>query len=354
MSIIYNKLNNDFTQIPNTILTDTRVSALAFKIYCYICYRINISEKWEFYNEEIVSHFKEKIKAFLRAKNELLEYGYLQKVKQNKGDGGRFKGCDYIIYKEPLSPIPQNGSSVSGSSVCGSSEKGVTNNKDKINKDINKKDCIAEQSNFSQNETLVLTQENFETKWFDFIKEEPKAGFEAKYQTFKQNWFAKSKGKNKNDYKNWEAYFKEDWIKHEFNLDPALDPLKIAEQEALEIEKRIEEMRSAKEEVEKFFEKNEYEANLTNVFQEKVKEARGENTLKQIEDVKVVEFNKSERCIVLSGSEASRNTIYINHTSWINKLKLGVSFNKIYCLTLEELKKYKQKELDLNEIKTII
>jgi hypothetical protein len=113
-------------------------------------------------------------------------------------------------------------------------------------------------------------------------------------------------------------------------------------------------MRSAKEEVEKFFEKNEYEANLTNVFQEKVKEARGENTLKQIEDVKVVEFNKSERCIVLSGSEASRNTIYINHTSWINKLKLGVSFNKIYCLTLEELKKYKQKELDLNEIKTII
>ncbi len=101
MSKIYNKLQNDFTQIPNHILQDTRISALAFKIYCYICFRIGINAEWEFFNDEIQRHFKEGRDAFMKAKKQLMQYGYLQKVAQNhKGKNG-FSGCDYIIYKEP-------------------------------------------------------------------------------------------------------------------------------------------------------------------------------------------------------------------------------------------------------------
>ena len=102
MSKIYNKLNNDFTQVPNKILLDTNISGLAYKIYSYICFRIGINAEWEFYNDEISSHFKEGRDAFLKAKKQLIQYGYLVKVKQNhKGKQG-FSGCDYIIYKDPI------------------------------------------------------------------------------------------------------------------------------------------------------------------------------------------------------------------------------------------------------------
>lgn len=147
MSKIHNKLENNFTQIPNTILLDTRVSALAFKIYSYICFRIGSSPEWEFYNKEVGGHFKEKIKSFMKAKKELEELGYLRKIRQNKNLSGKWAGCDYVIYKNPYEnnetkPIYQIGTSVIGTSVIGTSQKGCTNNIDNNNIDIKKIDSI--------------------------------------------------------------------------------------------------------------------------------------------------------------------------------------------------------------------
>ena len=140
MSRIYNKLGNDFTQIPNKILLDTRISGLSYKIYSYICFRIGINQEWEFFNDEIQSHFKEGRDAFLKAKKQLIEYGYLQKLKQNhKGQEG-FSGCDYIIYKDPISQSTENQATDNQSTENQATNNINKNNKELNNKDITKKD----------------------------------------------------------------------------------------------------------------------------------------------------------------------------------------------------------------------
>jgi|LauGreDrversion4_2_1035121.scaffolds.fasta_scaffold81667_2 hypothetical protein len=140
MSKFYNKLENDFTQIPNIILQDVRISALAFKIYCYICFRIGRNTEWEFYNNEILKYCKEGKHSLMKAKKELIEYGYLEKVKQNHKENGDFGGCDYIIYKEPINLARSEiASTLLASSKIASTLEHVTNNKDiEINKESKK------------------------------------------------------------------------------------------------------------------------------------------------------------------------------------------------------------------------
>lgn len=323
MSIIYNDLNNDFTLIPNEILQDARVSGLAFKLYSYIAFRLGRSKEWEFYNREIISHFKEGRDAVMKAKNELLDLGYLEIVKQNKSASGKFLGNDYIIRKSPKKPHTENPLTESPLTESPLTENQYTNNNDINKKDINKKDCIARQSNFSQNETLVLTQENFKMKWLELGKENPKAGFEAKYETFKQNWLAKSRGKNKSEYKDWEAYFKEDWSTHEYNLDPALNPLKIAEQEKIEAEKRREESEDESKKIAEYFDKSEgiYDKGLTDYVKKAIKLTAGESVFaKYFEDVYCAKSGKEG---ILVSTKAKAFAISYNHS-----LKVDAIFNE--------------------------
>ncbi len=246
MSTIYNDLQNDFTQIPNTILTDTKISALAFKIYCYICYRIGVSSQWEFYNDEIISHFKEKTTAFFRAKNELLKYGYLKKIKQNKAINGKFKGCDYSIHKNPISPTPIFPITAEPKTAEPKTVKGVTNNIEENNIDPNKyiKECNAVNSNFpnlapptsnaplppvgagasSGAEEQPKVELPYERQFtYDIFKEEwnllsfhkPKRGWDDAERIFRESWKKMSPSKKKALNNSWTAYLKE-WVAKEY------------------------------------------------------------------------------------------------------------------------------------------
>jgi hypothetical protein len=89
---------------------DTNISGLAYKIYAYICFRIGINKEWEFYNNEIIDHFKEGIHAFRKARDELLDNGYLEIVKQNGWWTLRYASDDLKNNREiVLEAIKQNG-----------------------------------------------------------------------------------------------------------------------------------------------------------------------------------------------------------------------------------------------------
>lgn len=148
MSTIYNALKNNFTQVSNHALLDVRLSAKAKMLYAYMCYRLGISEKWEFIETEILKHFKEKRDAMREAKNELIEFGYLVKI-QTRNDKGFFQKNDYEIFAEsqPVAsdPSPEKPSTGSPSTDEPSSGKPSTenasyNNKEPTNKDSTNKD----------------------------------------------------------------------------------------------------------------------------------------------------------------------------------------------------------------------
>ena len=171
MSKIYNKLENDFTQIPNTILQDARINALAFKIYCYICFRIGRNSEWEFYNNEILQYCQEGKHSLMKAKRQLIECGYLEKVKQNHKQNGDFGGCDYIIYKEPLTLATSKiASTLEATSKIASTLECTTNNKDTlINKEIKNKEPNKEKNIKKENLSLL----EIENLTQDFIQSQP-------------------------------------------------------------------------------------------------------------------------------------------------------------------------------------
>ena len=251
MSTIYNDLDNDFTLIPNVILQDIRVSGLAFKMYSYIAFRLGRDKKWEFYNREIISHFKEGRDAVMKARNELLELGYLEVIKQNKAFNGKYLGNDYIIRKNPKKPITENQYTENPLT-----ENQCSNNKDRKNKDLNKKDCNAGQSNFSKNEEEVLeipsassrnistsshnsssseipnnstsaknaqvqnpeiSLADFKTEWYKITSAEPKQGFQKSYDNFLK-FYSKMTADKKASYKDWQGYLKERWVGQEIGL----------------------------------------------------------------------------------------------------------------------------------------
>ncbi|NVM36304.1 MAG: hypothetical protein HWN81_11970 [Candidatus Lokiarchaeota archaeon] len=139
-STIYNRLQNNFTQVSNQALLDPNLSGKAYKLYAYMCYRIGTNPSWEFNNTEILKHFKEGEKAMRAPKKELIDAGFLVK-RQNRSEGGRFDRNDYEIFAEPMNkpsePQAQNGHADNGQTEKGHAENASLNNKDLINKESN-------------------------------------------------------------------------------------------------------------------------------------------------------------------------------------------------------------------------
>ena len=174
MSTIYYDIECDFTQIPNHIILNPKVSGTAKAIYFYIVMRLRQNVKWEFYDFDIMEHLKEGRDSFRNAKKELLEYGYLVKVKQNIGNDGKYKGCDYAIKKEPITENPTSAKPKTDEPTSGNP---YTNNNKQSN-NINKKQSNQDKdtaSGFSESDFL----ENFIQKHLSKMSESEKAGFQT-------------------------------------------------------------------------------------------------------------------------------------------------------------------------------
>lgn len=144
--IIYNQLKNNFSQISNHALLDTSLSAKAYKLYAYMCYRIGLSDSWQFNTYEILKHFKEGDKAMRVAFKELIDAGFLER-KRVRNEKGIFERTDYTIYAEPVNtgsnPQVQNrrvdNRHVDNPHVDNAS----LNKKEGINKDLSNKELIS-------------------------------------------------------------------------------------------------------------------------------------------------------------------------------------------------------------------
>ena len=100
MTTIYNRIQNNFTQVSNLAGLDPNLSSKAFKLYWYMCYRIGTASHWEFNKKEILKHFKEGRDSIYQAEKELIKAGFLRKIQSR--ESGKFGKIDYEIFSEPV------------------------------------------------------------------------------------------------------------------------------------------------------------------------------------------------------------------------------------------------------------
>jgi len=93
MSKLIKDFQIGFTQIPNQIIRDNRLSWKAKGIYMHL---VSKPPVWNFYVEEIIKSSKDGKTAVQSGIKELESYGYLKRNKA-KNDDGKFKGWDYLL-----------------------------------------------------------------------------------------------------------------------------------------------------------------------------------------------------------------------------------------------------------------
>lgn len=150
---IKRRFKNCFTQIPNAILECKDLSLKAKGLCTYL---LSKPDNWIFKKAVILNELKEGIDAFDSAIKELLESGFLTKVKI-RGEDGKFIGTEYIIYDEPQieypatekphdekphteNPYMENSSLY----ISNTDNNNIKNNNTEIIKKINKKSPLAD------------------------------------------------------------------------------------------------------------------------------------------------------------------------------------------------------------------
>ena len=87
----------NFTQVPNQIIRDERLSFKSKGLYAHLTSK---PDNWTFYIDEMVKSSKDGKSSVQSGLKELEKYGYLRRVKY-KDDKGKFVGWDYLIRINP-------------------------------------------------------------------------------------------------------------------------------------------------------------------------------------------------------------------------------------------------------------
>ena len=125
-----------FTQIPNALINDGKISAKAKALYCYLRSK---PDSWVFYVEDVKNHFKEGRDAVRGAFKELERLGWLER-RQLK-EGNLFSGFEIIVRLSPFDTIgqPENQAAENESPENSQYSNTDLNNTDNNIKKINKK-----------------------------------------------------------------------------------------------------------------------------------------------------------------------------------------------------------------------
>lgn len=119
--------NLPFTQVPNTVLCDNKISLKAKGLYAYL---FSKPTDWLFFREIIEKETKESYDAFRTGINELVAAGYIRKYQKN--ENGKFSGSvfEFIpIWEKPLTenPLTENPPTTNTDYVSSSYEDKTTN-----------------------------------------------------------------------------------------------------------------------------------------------------------------------------------------------------------------------------------
>ena len=96
MSILSKSFEIHFTQVPNQIINDERVSLKAKGLYLYF---VSKPDYWEFSLNGMTSQLKESKDTIISIITELCKFGYMDKIK--KRNGSRQGLNDYVLHLEP-------------------------------------------------------------------------------------------------------------------------------------------------------------------------------------------------------------------------------------------------------------
>ncbi|GIT98820.1 helix-turn-helix domain-containing protein [Sulfurovum sp. TSL1] len=135
MGKLIKKFKNNFTQVPNTIIKDKRLSFKAKGLYMHL---VSKPDNWVYYVKEFEKSSKDGRDSIQSGLKELEKYEYLIRVR-TKDTYGRFSSFDYYIYAEPL-----NGFSVgwkNGQSGEPSDGQSSPTNTKSTNTDLTNTDC---------------------------------------------------------------------------------------------------------------------------------------------------------------------------------------------------------------------
>jgi len=101
MSILKNTMAEKFSQLPNELIEDTRISAKAFRVAAYLFSR---PSGWQVKNADIMNRLGISDEGSLaKYWKELMVAGWVTRQKQAKGDNGKFNGAfDYCLNIAPV------------------------------------------------------------------------------------------------------------------------------------------------------------------------------------------------------------------------------------------------------------
>lgn len=113
MGSLYKDLTNNFTQIPNLIISDTNIKHTSFRLYCYYASK---PDGWKIRNTDVIEKLGISKDTIALANKNLIENGWVSRFKEKNTDG-TFKGSySYQLYsvptiigKNPNSVNPENG-----------------------------------------------------------------------------------------------------------------------------------------------------------------------------------------------------------------------------------------------------
>ena len=137
MNKVNNKIKENFTTIPNSVIRNKTLSDRARFLFCYMA---SMPNDWQFYQSAMAKELNYSKDTLRKYMEELLATGYL--IREQRREKGKFDSYDYTIN---FSPCMENTDTVkNGSGKIPKREKSTVTNKDfeqrknNTNKDFNK------------------------------------------------------------------------------------------------------------------------------------------------------------------------------------------------------------------------
>ena len=137
MNKLNNKIKENFTTIPNSVIRNKALSDRARFLFCYMA---SMPNDWQFYQSAMAKELNYSKDTLRKYMEELLATGYL--IREQRREKGKFDSYDYTIN---FSPCMENTDTVkNGSGKIPNREKSTVTNKDfeqrknNTNKDFNK------------------------------------------------------------------------------------------------------------------------------------------------------------------------------------------------------------------------
>lgn len=101
MGILRNEIKSNFTQIPNQLLFDNRLSFGSRILYCYLASK---PDNWKIINQDVINTLQVSCDSIAKYFKELLNAGWITREREIDDKGQFCGGYNYTVYASPKPP----------------------------------------------------------------------------------------------------------------------------------------------------------------------------------------------------------------------------------------------------------